>query len=39
VTKLNLKRYKSENHLTKNLNSKVGCNELLGALTNEKTGD
>ena len=29
MTKMNLKRYKSEKHLTKNLDSKVGCNEWL----------
>jgi hypothetical protein len=29
VAKLNLKRHKSENYLTKSLDSKVGCNEWL----------
>jgi hypothetical protein len=35
VTGLVLKRRKGENRLTKNLDSKVSCSELLGALLQE----
>lgn len=35
ATKLDLKRYKAENTLTKNLDSKVGCMRWVGATHGE----